>query len=75
VPGRAAQHAAVHAAQVMPGAQRSAVALEAMSESLLRMELAPDGVPVCVVEPGQTATAILEKAAAELADLERASAT
>lgn len=39
-------------------------ALEAFSDSL-RLELAASKIPVCVVSPGQTETAILEKARAD----------
>ncbi len=43
-------------------------ALEAFSESL-RLELAPSGIPVSVVSPGQTETPILEKARASFNEL------
>lgn len=43
-------------------------ALEAFSESL-RFELAPSGVPVSVVSPGQTETPILEAARADFREL------
>jgi NAD(P)-dependent dehydrogenase (short-subunit alcohol dehydrogenase family) len=43
-------------------------ALEAFSESL-RLELAPSGIPVSVVSPGQTETPILENARASLHEL------
>lgn len=43
-------------------------ALEAFSESL-RLELAPSGIPVSVVSPGQTETPILEKARAGFREL------
>ncbi len=44
-------------------------AMEALSESL-RLELASSGVFVSVVEPGQTQTAILEKAAGQFSEME-----
>lgn len=43
-------------------------AVEAFSESL-RLELAPSGIPVSVVSPGQTETPILEKARADFTEL------
>lgn len=43
-------------------------ALEAFSESL-RLELAPSGIPVSVVSPGQTETPILDKARASFREL------
>ncbi len=43
-------------------------ALEAFSESL-RLELAPSGIPVSVVSPGQTETPILERARASFREL------
>jgi len=43
-------------------------ALEAFSESL-RLELAPSGIPVAVVSPGQTETPILDKARASFHEL------
>ena len=43
-------------------------ALEAFSESL-RFELAPSGIPVSVVSPGQTETPILEEARASFREL------
>jgi NAD(P)-dependent dehydrogenase (short-subunit alcohol dehydrogenase family) len=44
-------------------------ALEAQTECL-RLELAPEGVAVCIVEPGQTDTAILRKVGREFDELE-----
>jgi len=44
-------------------------ALEALTECL-RLELAPEGVAVCIVEPGQTDTAILQKSSRQFDELE-----
>jgi NAD(P)-dependent dehydrogenase (short-subunit alcohol dehydrogenase family) len=43
-------------------------ALEALS-ACLRLELAPSGIPVCVISPGQTETAILARARKQFVDL------
>jgi NAD(P)-dependent dehydrogenase (short-subunit alcohol dehydrogenase family) len=42
--------------------------LEALSASL-RLELVPSGIPVCVISPGQTETAILARARTQFTDL------
>jgi NAD(P)-dependent dehydrogenase (short-subunit alcohol dehydrogenase family) len=44
-------------------------ALEALSESL-RIELAPAGIAVCLVEPGQTETVILQESRQRYSELE-----